>query len=664
MKKLRWGIIGLGRIARRLSEALQSSTTGELVAVASRDPEKAAKFASSFSGVTAFSSYDELLAQSDVDAVYIATPHTEHARWSIRAARAGKAILCEKPAAVTATDVQAILDSVREHEGFFLEAFMYRAHPQTARLVEILRSGVIGSVRHIECGFSFATDYDPASRLFSNALGGGGILDVGCYCVSMASLIAGTALGGQIAEPTVVKGIAHLDAAEGVDLHASALLQFPGGITASLFTGVILPHENTVRIEGTKGRVLVTNPWKADAPEARIIITGRDGSVEEISTQTPEDIYGHQIDLVARYRTQSEAPFPAMTWADSLGNARTLDAWRKEAGVTHTADRHETRFEPLWSDLPLRPASKTPLRAFPGLAKPMSRLVLGSIGPSPTGTQIVLDDFFERGGNAFDTAFGYKVAEPILGHWMQSRGVREQSVLVAKGAHTPNCHPEALTLQLHQSLEILKTDYADIYIMHRDNPAVPVGEFVDVLNQHQRAGRIKVFGGSNWSLARLIEANEYAARHGLSGFSVLNNQLSLARMVGPVWDGCLSVSDDASLAWLRENQFPLLAWSSQARGFFTPRAGEDKVADEELVRCWYAPDNFERKRRAAILAQKKDVEEINIALAYVLSQPFPVWTLVGPITIGEMRSCFRALDVALSPAELDWINLKTPSLHE
>ncbi len=660
MNKLRWGIIGLGNIALRLSRALQASTTGELIAVASRDPGKAEKFAASFPGVVACGSYDELLARPDIDAVYIATPHPEHARWAIRAARARKAILCEKPAAVTSTDVQAMLDAASEHNVFFMEAFMYRAHPQTARLVEIVRSGAIGDVVHIECAFSFATDYNPASRLFSNAMGGGGILDVGCYSVSMARLIAGAALGQDFAEPTLVKGAGKLDAAEGIDLHASALLQFPGDITASLFTGVSLPHENTVRISGTKGRLLVTKPWMAGSKDAKIVLTKKDGTIEEISTEKTEDLYSYQLDLVARYRTEAEAPSPAMTRADTLGNARTLDAWRKEVGVTYETERYEARLEPVWGrrEQP-SPAPESSDPRFPGLDKPMSRLIVSALGPSPTGSLTILDDFFERGGNAFDTAFGYRTADRLLGHWMHSRGVREDCVVVAKGAHTPNCNPEALTLQLEQSLAELKTDYADIYIMHRDNPDVPVGEFVDVLNQHQKAGRMRVFGGSNWSIPRLVEANEYAARHGLSGFCVLNNQLSLARMIDPVWADCLSVSDDESLRWLQENQFPLLAWSSQARGFFTPRAGEDKLADDELVRCWYSPDNFERKRRAAILARQKQVEEINIALAYVLSQPFPVWTLVGPATISEMRSCFRALEISLSPEDLDWLNLKT-----
>jgi len=129
-------------------------------------------------------------------------------------------------------------------------------------------------------------------------------------------------------------------------------------------------------------------------------------------------------------------------------------------------------------------------------------------------------------------------------------------------------------------------------------------------------------------------------------------------MVDPVWDGCISAADFASREWLAERQFPLLAWSSQARGFFSDRAHPDLRTDDEIVRCWYAEDKFERKRRAAELAQKMGCAEINISLAYVLAQPFPIWTLIGPATIREVRSCWRSLDVSLSSNEVRWLNLE------
>lgn len=662
MQKLRWGILSTGNIARRLAKALQTSTTGELAAVASRDGEKANKFAADFSVSRAYASYDELLADPEVDAVYLAMPHTEHARWAIRAARAGKHILCEKPAFMNAAQASAVLEEVKSSGVFFLEAFMYRCHPQTARLVELVRSKVIGDVRLIVADFGFNAGYNATSRLFARSLGGGAILDVGCYAASIARLIAGAATGRDFADPEEIKAVGHLDENEGTDLVATAVLKFPGGIQAQLSTSVQASLDNQVRVFGSKGSITVTQPWFAGSEGARLLVRlNEGGQTEEIDTTDTTDLYHYEIDLVAAYRAQGEAPSPAMTWADSLGNARTLDAWRAQIGLTYAADRIEEITQPLWADkLSISSSARIATGTLPGMAKPMSRLVVGGMAAMTAGGQIVLDEYFEQGGNAFDTAYIYYGGgcDRALGHWVASRGVREDAVLVAKGAHTPNCTPQGISDELAKSLEGLQTDYTDLYIMHRDNPGVPVGEFITVLNEHLRAGRIQAIGCSNWTIERLIEANTYAAKHGLVGFSILNNQLSLARMLAPVWSDCLSCADARSRAWLTENQFPVMSWSSQARGFFTPHAHPEKRANEELVRCWYSDDNFARKERAAELARERGVEEINIALAYVLSQPFPIWTLVGPASISEVRSCFAALDIKLTPDELRWLNLE------
>ncbi|HYF49451.1 MAG TPA: aldo/keto reductase, partial [Planctomycetota bacterium] len=234
----------------------------------------------------------------------------------------------------------------------------------------------------------------------------------------------------------------------------------------------------------------------------------------------------------------------------------------------------------------------------------------------------------------------------------------EQIVLLDKGAHTPFCTPKDLTRQFKESLERLQTDYVDIYMLHRDNLDVPVGEFVDVLNEHQRAGQMKVFGGSNWSIARVQAANEYAKKKGLQGFSVVSNNFSLARMVDPVWGGCISASDPESRAWFTKHQIALMPWSSQARGFFTERANPNDKSDAEMVRCWYSDDNWKRRERVIELAKKKGVLPINIALAYVLCQPFPTFPLIGPRVLSETRTSLPALDIKLTPDEVKWLNLE------
>jgi aryl-alcohol dehydrogenase-like predicted oxidoreductase len=246
----------------------------------------------------------------------------------------------------------------------------------------------------------------------------------------------------------------------------------------------------------------------------------------------------------------------------------------------------------------------------------------------------------------------------LLGQWLRARGVRDEAVVLVKGGHTPYCYPDAITEQLHESLDRLQLESADIYVMHRDNPDVPVEEFVDVLNEHKDAGRIGAFGGSNWSLKRAAAANDYAVRNGKVGFSIVNNNLSLARMIAPVWGGCIAASDPDSIAWLKNNQLALLAWSSQARGFFTDRSGPDKHDDVDLERCWYSKDNFRRKDRATELARKKGVLPIAIAAAYVLNQKFQTFALIGPRTLRELRTSMPAMNIELTEDEMNWLDLR------
>jgi aryl-alcohol dehydrogenase-like predicted oxidoreductase len=296
---------------------------------------------------------------------------------------------------------------------------------------------------------------------------------------------------------------------------------------------------------------------------------------------------------------------------------------------------------------------------LPGVEKKISRLVMGVDNQRTIShASVMFDDFIERGGTCFDTAFIYASGkcEQILGDYIKSRGVREQVVILDKGAHTPNCNPPAITQQLKISLERLQTDYVDIYMMHRDNLQIPVGEFVDVLNDHKNAGRIRAFGGSNWSIERVDEANAYAKKKGVTGFVVVSNNFSLARMVDAVWGGCIAASDAKSRAWFTKTQMTLMPWSSQARGFFTERG--DDTSDAEIVRCWRSEDNLKRRERVIEMARKRNVLPINIALAYVLCQPFPTLPLIGPRTLSETRTSLPALDIQLSPQELRWLNLE------
>ena len=359
-----------------------------------------------------------------------------------------------------------------------------------------------------------------------------------------------------------------------------------------------------------------------------------------------------------------------MSWNDTLGNMKTLDAWRASVGLTYNAEKIGFPTPTLTQrSLRVRPGSTMKYGRLPGIEKPVSRLVMGAMlsgtwFPNPHG-HVLFDDFFERGGNCFDTAYQYLHgdSEKILGHWVKNRGVRDDIVILGKGAHTPFCDPENLTKQLMGSLERLQTDYLDVYMMHRDNPAIPAGEFIDVLNEHRRKGRIRLFGGSNWSIARVEAANAYAKRNGLTGFSAVSNNFSLACMVDPIWPGCVHSSDSKSRDWFTRTQLALFAWSSQARGFFVVGDPKNRT-DAQLVRCCYSEENLRRLERARQLAKKRGKLPNHIALAYVLSQPFPTFALIGPQTLQETHTSWPALEIELTAEEVSWLNLEPITMKQ
>lgn len=661
-QKIRWGIIGPGTIAKTFAEGIAGSTSGRLAAIATRNPDRPG-LAEGFAGARIVHGYETLLADADIDAVYIATPHTPHAEWAIRAVRAGKHVLVEKPMALSAFDADVIFHEAKKAGVFVGEAYMYLFHPQTARLVELVKQGVIGDVRIIRSSFGFDMGgFRPEHRLFSNDLAGGGILDVGGYPVSMVRLIAGASIQKPFAEPVIVSGAAHLGQS-GVDEWASAVLRFENGIVAEVSCSIMAQQDNTLRIIGSKGRIEVKDFWFASGKKGGVgridIIKGEDRQVIEVAED--RHLYSFEVDAVgAAIRAgHGEFSFPGMGGSETLANLRVLDCWRVSVGLEYGVETATRRITNI-SGAPVLAGDTIPRRQIPGLAKPASTVALGfEFFPNFASASLTLDAYYEAGGNLFDTAFiyGSGKTEDIFGDWHTSRKVpREDILLIGKGAHSPLCYPDVISRQLDQSLERLKTDYIDVYFMHRDNPDIPVGEFVDAIDAEVKRGRIRgIYGGSNWTRERLDAAIDHASKAGRAAPAALSNNFSLAEMLDPIWPGCVAASDDAWKAWLKQRQIPNFAWSSQGRGFFTDRGRRDRRDDEEIVRCWYSDRNFERRDRAVELAEKWNCSPIHIALAYVIAQPFPVVPLIGPRTVGELEDSLSALTIVLSADEVRWL---------
>lgn len=293
-----------------------------------------------------------------------------------------------------------------------------------------------------------------------------------------------------------------------------------------------------------------------------------------------------------------------------------------------------------------------------------------ALGTSPFGSleqaTPVYDEYAARGGNLFDTAWVYGLryepgcCERVLGMWMVRSGVGNQMRVLVKGGHPPHCQPDALSGQLAESLDRLQRQEAAIYMLHRDDAGVPVGEFVDAMRSFVEAGQAVAYGFSNWTVERVSEAIAYARRHGYPEPVALSDQLSLAVMERPVYPGCVSVADVEARRWLEESKFTLIPWSSQGRGLFTDVTDRSDLEHGDLAASWSSTDNWERVTRARRLADERGVLPVNIALAWVLQQPFPTFPIIGPRTTGELVAALGALDVSLSGDEMAWLNLEHP----
>ena len=557
-KKIRWGIIGPGSIAKAFAGGVAHSRTGVLAAIATRNPGKAG-LAESFPGARILDGYEALLKDPEVDAIYIATPHPSHAEWAIKAAEAGKHVLCEKPMGLTAFEAGAMIHAARKAGTFLGEAFMYRLHPQTLKLVELVKSGAIGEVRLIRSSFGFAMPaFNPEHRLYANDLAGGGILDVGGYPVSMARLIAGAAVGRAVrragaggghraSRPVRRRRMGVGGAALSVRDRRRSILQHlaqPGQCAA---------HPRHQRA-ASRSRISGSPAARRAAP-ARSTSSVRDGS-EIVAVKEDGWLYSFEADAAgeAILAGKQELAWPGMGWADSLGNLAVLDKWRAGAGLEYGIEKPAGRPNTISGRKLKSGGAAIPRRAIPGLTPPASVVALGFEDfRSFSSGAILLDAFFEAGGNLFDTGFVYGGGrtEALLGEWMGNRGVREQSVVIGKGAHSPLCYPDMIGKQLTQSLDRMQTDHVDIYFMHRDNPDVPVGEFVDAMDAEVKAGRIRgPFGGSNWTSERMDEAIAYAEKNGKQKPGALSNNFSLAEMLDPIWPGCITSSSDEWKHWL------------------------------------------------------------------------------------------------------------------
>jgi predicted dehydrogenase len=328
--KVGFGVIGTGGIAGDFCEALRDSPTCEVVSAVGSSPQKSTGFCERF-GLRPAATLRDLLADPAVDVVYVATPHPLHEAQALACIEMGKHVLCEKPLTIDAASAERVLDAAQRRRVFLLEGYMYRCHPLLAALIERLQRGDIGELRHIQADFGFRVPRDPNGRLFDLQLGGGGILDVGGYCLSFARLLAGVATGQPFAEPIRLQAVGY-KGPTGADEISTAIVAFESGLTATLTCAVHHRVGTETVLYGERGRIVLPDPWIPQGLRQALetsFTVAREGEADEVvRIVTDRPTYALQAELVARALENLEAPWPAMSWADTLGNMRALDTWR------------------------------------------------------------------------------------------------------------------------------------------------------------------------------------------------------------------------------------------------------------------------------------------------------------------------------------------------
>ena len=315
---LNWGILGTGMIARKFAEELNQTHPESLVAAGSRSQEKAAEFGVPYS-IQNTGTYEDVLADPSVEAVYIALPNGMHHQWSIAAMKAGKHVLCEKPIASNLREAEEMFAVSKSTGKTLIEAFMYRTHPTIINLVEQVRSGDIGEIRLIRSNFSFSRSIDPNDARYHPDQAGGSLMDVGCYCVNFCRALLDQ-------NPSEVSAMAHIHET-GVDDYAAGLLRF-GDTTLATFTcGMTVKNDWSTFIAGTDGHIRIDNPW---FPDGKYSITRSQG-IERKEYKSDLGAYSQEA-LAFNEAVAGNSP-PWISEAETLGNLHTLDQLRNDADI-------------------------------------------------------------------------------------------------------------------------------------------------------------------------------------------------------------------------------------------------------------------------------------------------------------------------------------------
>ena len=661
MNKIKWGIIGSGNIADAFAHSVKYCQDSDLVSVFGRNEEAVKQFSAKFT-IKSYTNLDSFFTSDEIDAVYIATPHSSHFTYSLEAIRNNKHILCEKPLTMNYLESMTLLSLAKEAKVFLMEAYMYRTHPQTFNILDHL--DLFKNTQEkifIESSFGFSAELPKEHRLRNPLLGGGAILDVGCYPLSMVKLIAGNLQGMPFADPESIIATGRLDET-GVDLQSEAHLVFSDQIEAKISCAIDEEYSNDLKIKSGNLELVVEQPWHCGQFQdgnSSIKILDSGNLIKEVSYLDTVGLFTREIDHASKCIQEEKFESALVSHADTQSNMLWLDKWRQEVKIKCPYESFENSPIPA-SRFYLMQKTQFQNTAIKGIEKYASRLALGCDNQtSSLHAFTMFDHFYGAGGRIFDTAYIYNngKGDKYLGDWINSRNLEKDIIVIGKGAHTPQCEPQFIRPQILESLERLNIETLDIFCLHRDNPDIPVSEFMDALDEVKSEGLINLIGASNWDLERFSEARDYAQLNNKEPFTALSNNFSLAEMVDPVWPGCVGVNNQY-INYLIENQIMLFPWSSQARGFFiekkeiTSNEHFSNPSLEEEVRVWHNEKNLKRRAKCFEIAKQKNLQPIQVALAYVVQKSSLIFPLIGPRTIFETNSSIEATQINLSAQEM------------
>lgn len=660
---VRWGILGPGAIARSFATAIDGLEGHEVVAAGSRDPERALAF-NAERGYTAAEAgtYRDLVRSESVDAVYVASPHPGHLEHAALALRHGKAVLCEKPLCVNASEARRLCAIASERGRPLLEAMWTRFLPATLRAAEWVANGTIGEPSRVVCSFGFHTQFNPESRLYDPELAGGSLLDVGCYTLSLAALVFGDRMtGGEIPQLEVRADLAP----SGVDQHCKVVLRFGDGAEAYLESSISRATSATAVIQGDGGRILIPDFWRAQTLKLEC------ETQEVASLECPFLCNGYEYQAleIERMLRDGDVESPLLPHAESIALIELMDEIRRRIGVQY----------PFESSVGVSAGTHRAMtyRPFAAPARHLPRLVLGTMvldGDTSTSqgdADALLDAAFENGICAVDTGhvYGGGASERAIGSWLERRGLADDVFVLSKGCHPdaagPRVNPEALDQDLSESLDRLRLPAVDLYMLHRDDPAVPVDEMVDAFAEQLAAGRLRAYGLSNWTRARIEEACDYADVNDRPLPAASSPNFSLADQVRDPWGGgCVTLTGAAAADdrdWHRRTGMAIFAWSSLARGLFSGRvtrralAAEPGLVDDACRAAYVHELNLARLDRVIEFAEAGGASVPQIALAWVLAQDLPLHAIVGAATQQEVEDLAAAVALSLTDEEEKWL---------